>query len=71
VAEEGASRPHDEGRGVKRARTFPVYAAPDPRNGAPLGIVVGKARLGPDGTLTVRLRTLPLDGVLRIPGVTT
>lgn len=56
---------------MKRARTFPVYAAPDPRNGAPLGIVVGKARLGPDGTLTVRLRTLPLDGVLRIPGVTT
>jgi hypothetical protein len=49
--------------------TLPVYACPAPKEGAPLGHAVGSAVLEPDGTLVVHLRALPLDGVLRVPGL--
>ena len=60
------------GGGVKarNPRTLPVYGSPAPRDGAPLGHVLGAARLGPDGTLTVRLHAAPLDGVVRVLGLT-
>lgn len=71
MAEEGASHPHDgEGRGVspRPPRTLPVYACAAPTEGAPLGVAIGTATLDAGGVLTLRLRALPRDGVLRVPG---
>lgn len=70
MAEEGASRAHDgEGRVSPRPpRTLPVYACAAPTEGAPLGVAIGTATLDAGGVLTLRLRAVPRDGVLRVPG---